>query len=218
MLAPTAILITETMIAAAEKAYFAKSNALAADEKQTAECPEGEPREGWTRTRSDWHAGGAARAANSGFLAWPSLLSTSMTPTTTMDATAKFTERPERGVKDRDRSSLARAFGAESGVMVVHARTQGATPPMKRLISKVAARLLSTTLVGDVGPFRGCFYPEELRFAVPTRAVAKVITECIIKTKMQLAVFSAEPTREHGDAAPVGMGRHGAYDDARPYR
>ena len=26
---------------------------------------------------------------------------------------------------------------------------------MKRLISKVAARLLSTTLVGDVGPFRG---------------------------------------------------------------
>ena len=29
---------------------------------------------------------------------------------------------------------------------------------------------------------------------MPTRAVAKVITECIIKTKMQLVVCSAEPT------------------------
>ena len=92
---------------------------------------------------------------------------------------------------------------------------------MKRLINKVTARMLSTTPVGDVGPFRGCFYPEAPRFAVSTRAVAKAITDCIIKTKMQLAVFSAEPTvsTEHGDAAPVGMGCHGAYyDDARSYR
>ena len=107
----------------------------------------------------------AACAANSGAFG-PGLLSLHFWDVNVvLDAKAKFTERSERGSKDRGRSSLARAFGAESGVMVVHARTQGATPPMMRLISKVAARLLTTTLVGDVGPFRGCFYPEELRFA-----------------------------------------------------
>ena len=60
---------------------------------------------------------------------------------------------------------------------------------MKRLINKVAARMLSTTPVGDVGPFRGYFYPEELRFAVPRRVLLRrrAITECIIKTKLQLA-------------------------------
>ena len=77
---------------------------------------------------------------------------------------------------------------------------------MKRLINKVTARMLSTTPVGDVGPFRGCFYPEELRFAVPTRAVAKAITDCIIKTKMQLAVFSAEPTESTETLHPWGWG------------
>jgi hypothetical protein len=51
-------------------------------------------------------------------------------------------------------------------------------------------------LVGGVEPFQGCFYPEDPHFAVPTRAVAKAITECVIKTKMQLAIFSKEPTDE----------------------
>ena len=152
------------MIAAAEKAYFAKSNALAADEKQTAGVRKASL-ERVGRVRAAIGTLEALHAQPTGAF-WPGLLSLHFYDANdTMDATAKFKERPERGVKDRDRSSLARAFGAESGVMVVHARTQGATPPMMRLISKVAARLLSTTLVGDVGPFRGCFYPEELRFA-----------------------------------------------------
>ena len=89
---------------------------------------------------------------------------------------------------------------------------------MKRLISKVPERLLSTTPVGDAEPFRGCFYPEELRFAVPTRAVAKAVTHSIIKTKMQLAVFSAGPAESTEALHPLGLGRHGALDNARSYR
>ena len=80
--------------------------------------------------------------------------------------------------------------------MAVHERVQGAEPTMKRLISKVASRLPAVTPAGDVAPLRGCFYPEELHFAEPTHAAAKAITECAIKSKMQLAVFSKHPGDE----------------------
>ena len=51
--------------------------------------------------------------------------------------------------------------------------------------------MLTAKPTGDVAPLRGCFYPEELHFAEPTHAAAKAITECAIKSKMQLAVFTA---------------------------
>jgi hypothetical protein len=148
VLAPTVLRIAGTMIAA-EQAQFATSSALAVDEKQTADV-------------RNAGLGRAARAkAKLGTLEalqaqptqafWPGLLPLHFYDINdVLDATAQFTECPVRGVKDRDRSSLARAFGAESGVMVVHARTQGLAPPIKRLINQVATRLLSTTPVGDV--------------------------------------------------------------------
>ena len=52
---------------------------------------------------------------------------------------------------------------------------------------------------------------------MPARAVAKAIAECVIKIQVQLAVFSKEPG-EHGDAAPVGLGWHGAGDNAHTAR
>ena len=103
---------------------------------------------------------------------------------------------PARGVKDAERTRLAHAFGNGSGVIGVHARVQGVDPAMRRLINKVASRLLTVKPTGDAAPLRGKFYPEELHFAEPTRGVAKAITECVVKTKMQLAVFSTNPGDE----------------------
>ena len=113
-----------------------------------------------------------------------------------LDATAKFSVRPARGVKDQERTRLARAFSMASGIIGVHARVKGAEPTMKRLINKVASRLMTVKPNGDVEPLRETFYPEELHFAAPTCAVAKAITECVVKTKMQLAVFSKQPGDE----------------------
>ena len=59
--------------------------------------------------------------------------------------------------------------------------------------------MLTVTPTGDVAPLRGCFYPEELHFAEPTRAVAKaitdMITECAVKTPLRYpcATPSATP-------------------------
>ena len=45
-----------------------------------------------------------------------------------------------------------------------------------------------------------------LTLVLPTRAVAKAISSSIIKTKMQLAVFSAEPTENTETLRPWGWG------------
>ena len=152
VLAPTVLRIAGTMIAA-EQAYFATSSALAADEKQTADV----------RNAS---LGRAARAqAKFGTLEalqaqptqafWPGLIPLHFYDANdVLDATAQLAECPARGVKDKDRSRLARAFGVESGVMVVHARTQGLEPPMKRRINQVATRLLTITWLVASSPSR----------------------------------------------------------------
>ena len=181
----------------AERAHFATCSALAADGKQTADI------------RNANRAKAARVQAKIGTLEalqaqphqafWVGLKPLQFYDANgVLDATVQFRARPDRGVKDLERSRLARAFCVESGVMAAHARVQGAEPPMpmRRLISKVAARLLAVTVAGDVAPFRGCFYPKEPHFAAPTRAVANAITEGAIKTKMQLAVFSKEPGDE----------------------
>ena len=110
VLAPTVISIAETMIAA-EKAHFEMSNALAADEKQTADV-----------RKANLGKVGRVRAAIGTLEAlhaqptqafWSGCLSLHFWDVHgVLDATAKFTERPERDVKDRGRSSLTRAFGA----------------------------------------------------------------------------------------------------------
>ena len=43
-----------------------------------------------------------------------------------LDATAKFSVRPARGVKDLERTCLARAFSMDSDIIGVRARVQGA--------------------------------------------------------------------------------------------
>ena len=55
--------------------------------------------------------------------------------------------------------------------------------------------MLMVIPTGDVAPLRGCFYPKELRFAEPARAVAKAITECAVKTSLRYpcATPSATP-------------------------
>ena len=183
LLTPTLLQIVRTMMDA-ERAYLKTCSELVADEKQTADV------------RNAFSAKAArvqarlvtlqALQAQPEQAFWPGLHPLHLYDTNdVLDATAKFSERPVRGDKDLERTRHARAFSMDSGIIGVHARVQGAEPTMRRLIKKVVAScLLTVKPTGDVAPLRGSFYPEELNFAEPTRAVAKAITECAVKTKM----------------------------------
>ena len=194
VLTPTVLRIVATMIDA-ERAHLKTCSGLVADEKQTAGA-----RNACTvmtaRVRARLGTLQALQAQPEQAF-WPGLHPLHLYDVSNvLDAKAKFSVRPARGVKDQERTRLARAFSMDSGIIGVRARAKGVEPTMKRLISKVASRLMTVKPNGDVEPLRGTFYPEELHFAEPTRAVAKAITECVVKTKMQLEVFSKQPRDE----------------------
>ena len=153
MLEPSVLQIVGTMIEA-KRAHFATCSALAADVKQTADVRNAN-RAKAARVQAKLGTLEALRAQPTQAF-WMGLQPPHFYDAKdVLDATAQFTERSVRGVKDTEGSRLACAFCLESGIMAVHARAQGSEPSMRRLISKVATRLLAITMSGDVAPFRG---------------------------------------------------------------
>ena len=207
VLTPTVLRIVATMIDA-ERAHLKTRSDLTADETQAAGARNASTVKA-ARVRARLGTLQALQAQPEQAF-WPGLHSLHIYDASdVLDATAKFSERPARGVKDRERTRLARAFCMDSGIICVHELVQGIAPTMERLINKVASRLMTVKPNGDVEPLRGTFCPEELHFSEPTRAVAKTITECVVKTKIQLAVFSKHPGDESTETqhpwAWVGM-------------
>ena len=109
-----------------------------------------------------------------------------------LDATVKFTERPGRGERNKPRNALTSAFGAEAGLMAVSARIGGVEGKMRRIVALVAQRLPEAAPEGGCEPFRGIFCSDVVRFAQPTKAEAKGITDPVVKTKLLVAVIEHE--------------------------
>jgi hypothetical protein len=119
----------------------------------------------------------------------------------TLDATARPTDRGERG-SNKQRTALANVFKAESDILTVPLRAAGITSEQKRLGWLISDRLTSTPTADPSGTrarLLGKFVEEPVRFVVPSKETAKMITEGIIKTKLHVAACSgANATDDHG--------------------